>query len=184
MKLKHFFGIAAIVISMQSVYAQKPSLDGDETERVVRGATPALVGSWVLSVETTATPAFHAMQTFHAVGTMNESTDLLPNLGEGPGHGAWQKDGDSYSATFELFIFNPDRSPAGIIRVRETLTLVDENNLTGFTVADLILPDGTLIENIDNGPVTGTRVRVRPIRPEEQAFPVNARYARRHATTH
>lgn len=183
MKLKHFFGIAVITLGftlVQPLYA----VDGGDRRDIARADT-SLVGAWILDVQSTATPPFHAMQTFHAVGTMNESTDLLPNLGEGPGHGAWQRDGDSYTATFELFIFNPDRTPAGIIRVRETLTLVDENNLTGFTVADLILPDGTLIENIDNGPVTGTRVRVRPIRPEEKnAFPVNARYARRHATTH
>ena len=185
MKLKHFFGIAAILMSIQTVYAQRPVLDGGDIERVIRTASPGLVGSWVFEVETTATPAFRALQTFHAIGTMSETSDLLPNLGEGPGHGAWQKDSDKYNVTFELFIFEPDHTPAGRIRVRETLELVDENHLTGFSVADLILPDGTLIENIDNGPMTGTRVRVIPVRPEEQsAFPVNAGFARRHATTH
>jgi len=185
MKLKHFLGIAAILISIQPVYAQKPSLDGSDAERVIRAASPALVGSWVFTVETTATPAFHALQTFHAIGTMSETSDLLANLGEGPGHGAWQKDGDKYHVTFELFIFEPDHAPAGRIRVRETLELAGDNELTGYAVADLILPDGTVIENIDNGPMTGTRVRVAPVRPEEQnAYPANARYARRHATTH
>jgi len=188
MKLKHFFGMAVILISMQPLYAQTQLADVGDVERAIRASAPSLVGSWVLDVGATATPAFRALQTFHAIGTVNETSDLLAGLGEGPGHGAWQKDGDSYNVTFELFIFEPDHTPAGRIRVRESLRLVDENHLTGYAVADLILPDGTLIENIDNGPMTGTRVRVIPVRPEEQnAFPVNARYARRatrHATTH
>lgn len=191
MKFRKFFGITVITLGfalIQPVYAQTGAADVSseyrDVERVVRVSAPALVGSWVLDIQTSATPAFHALQTFHAFGTVSETSDLLANLGEGPGHGAWQKDGDTYHVTFELFIFEPDHTPAGRIRVRETLRLVDENNLTGFTVADLILPDGTLIENIDNGPTTGTRVRVIPVRPEEQsAFPVNARFAR-HATAH
>lgn len=189
MKFRKLFGIAAISLSfalIQPLYAQTGFVDsggGSDGERTIPAAAAGgspLVGSWVLDVQNVATPPFHAMQTFHAGGSMNESTDLLANLGEGPGHGAWRREGDAYTATFELFIFNPDRSPAGIIRVRETLKLTDDNNLTGFAVADIILPDGTLIEDIDHGTVTGRRVRVAPVRDEEQrGFPANAGYSRR-----
>ncbi len=76
--------------------------------------------------------------------------------------------------TFELFIFEPDGAPAGRIRVRETITLTGDGTFTGFSVADLILPDGTLIEKIDGAPITGTRIDVRAVRAEEIGSPVNA----------
>ena len=185
MKLRTFFGIAAITISfvmVQPLYAQTeaPVGKGPEAERAAPAAGGGvLIGAWVIDVQNVLTPPFQAMQTFHIGGSMNESTDLLAGLGEGPGHGGWRKDGDAFTATFELFIFNPDRTPAGIIRVRETLKLTDENSLTGFAVADIILPDGTLIEDIDHGTLTGRRVRVAAVRPEEQnGFPANAGFAR------
>ena len=188
MKLRKFFGIAAITISfvmVQPLYAQTetPVGKGSDAERAASavGGGVALIGAWVIDVQNVATPPFQAMQTFHIGGSMNESTDLLANLGEGPGHGGWRKDGaDTYTATFELFIFNPDHTPAGIIRVRETLKLTGENSLTGFAVADIILPDGTLIEDIDHGTLTGRRVRVAAVRPEElNGYPANAGFARR-----
>ena len=129
--------------------------------------TGRINGSWVVDVTLVASPRFSALQTFDFGGTFAETSDLLAQGGEGPGHGAWQKFDDMYVATFELFIFEPDGTPAGRIRVRENVNLVDENHFTGFSVADLILPDGTVIENIDNGPLSGTRVGVRPVRPEE-----------------
>ena len=188
MKLRKFFSIAAITIGLvmaQPLYAQTetPVGKGTDVERALAGGGGALIGAWVIDVQNVATPPFVAMQTFHTGGSMNESTDLLANLGEGPGHGSWRKDGNTFTATFELFIFNPDHSPAGIIRVRETLKLTDENSLTGFAVADIILPDGTLIEDIDHGTLTGRRVRLAPVRAEEQqGFPLNARFARTRGT--
>jgi hypothetical protein len=111
---------------------------------------------------------------------VSETSDLLSQGGEGPGQGAWQRTDDGFAATFELFIFNPDGSKAGRIRVRESIQLTDEDHFTGFSVADIILPDGEVIENIDNGPITGTRVSVREVTPADHILPnVSAMRGRR-----
>ena len=179
MKLKMIaLGILSLTL-LVPVYAQPSSADVRDAREVTRPGPSTLVGSWLLDVKLVVSPPFQAMQTFHALGTMNETSDLLANLGEGPGHGVWDRQGDEYNATFELFIFNPDHTPAGRIRVRETLKLTGQDTLEGYSVADLILPDGTVIENIDSGPMTGVRVRVEPVRPEERNGPANAAYARR-----
>jgi hypothetical protein len=98
--------------------------------------------------------------------------------GEGPGHGAWERTDTGYAVTFELFIFEPSGAPAGRIRVRETITLTSDDTFTGQSIADLILPDGTLIEHIDGAPITGTRISVRAIRAEEIGTAPNAVGAR------
>lgn len=179
MKLKT---IALCILSLTllvPVYGQPSPTDVADPREAARPGVPGLVGSWVLDVKLAVSPPFQALQTFHAFGSMSETSDLLANLGEGPGHGAWYRNGDEYSVTFELFIFNPDRTPAGRIRVRETLKITGKDTLEGFSVADLILPDGTVIENIDSGPMTGARVRVEGVRPEERNGPANAAFARR-----
>ena len=179
MKLKT---IALCILSLTllvPVYAQPAPTDAGDAREVARPGSPGLVGSWVLDVKLAVSPPFQALQTFHAFGSMNETSDLLANLGEGPGHGVWYRTGNEYIATFELFIFNPDHTPAGRIRVRETLKITGQDTLEGFSVADLILPDGTVIENIDSGPMTGARVRVEGVRPEERNGPANAAFARR-----
>lgn len=154
----------------QSLYAGDRGPDvGEPREQIAQ--RNSLLGSWVVHVQSTGSPEFNALQTFQLGGTVNETSDLLSQGGEGPGQGAWQRTDDGYAATFELFIFNPDGSKAGRIRVRETITLTDENHFTGFSVADIILPDGEVIENIDNGPITGTRVSVREVTPADYVQP-------------
>lgn len=151
------------------LYGQTSEADENPNQgdlRLERVSGSPLIGSWVIDVQSEVAP-FNAFHTFHAGGTMSETTNLLATLSEGPAHGAWQKDGDGYATTFELFIFEADHTPAGRIRVRETITLIDNDHLTGIAVADLLLPDGTIIENIDNGPMTGTRVPLEAVRPEE-----------------
>lgn len=183
MRFSKWSWIALVVLVLvQPVYAQTSETDlGGERDldRIMRAASAPLVGTWVLDVRNALSPPFQALQTFHAVGTMTETSDLLAAGNEGPGHGAWEREGDTYHVTFELFIFNPDTTPAGIIRVRETMKLSDLNTMSGFAVADIILPDGTLIENIDGGPFTAQRVQVKPVRPEELSFPKNAAIARK-----
>ncbi|HEV7238377.1 MAG TPA: hypothetical protein VGQ36_03985 [Thermoanaerobaculia bacterium] len=162
-----FKKVFAFILTIGAALLQAPALFAGDTIETQALVAPRLTGSWLFEVKTTASPAFRALQTFHSNGTVSESTDLIAQLGEGPGHGVWERDGDSYTATFELFIFEPDHTPAGMIRVRETMTLLSNRVLEGFAVADLILPDGTVIENIDNGPLTGRRIDVMKVKAEE-----------------
>ena len=162
--------LASLFLFTQPTYAQGADPDPSEV-RDALVQTSRLIGAWHIDVASAATPPFIALQTFHLGGTMSETSDLLAQGGEGPGHGSWERTEDGYAVTFELFIFNPDHSPAGRIRVRESITMIDANRFKGFSVADLILPDGTLIENIDNGPIDGTRVSVVKVRPTDLAPP-------------
>jgi|GEM_PF-3156047 len=166
------------------LYGQTSEADESPNQgdlRLERVSGSPLIGSWVIDVQSEVAP-FNAFHTFHAGGTMSETTNLLATLSEGPAHGAWQKDGDAYATTFELFIFEADHTPAGRIRVRETITLIDNDHLTGIAVADLLLPDGTIIENIDTAPITGTRIGILPVKAEEKLARPSASsgtYARR-----
>lgn len=123
----------------------------------------ALVGTWVINVPASPGGAeFNALQTFHADGTMTETSDLLAKLGEGPAHGAWTGKKRDYQITFELFVFDPDRNPAGRVRVRATVRLTDEDNFTADSAVDFIEPNGNVIPDIGSGPFTGTRLKVMP----------------------
>lgn len=85
-------------------------------------------------------------------------SDLLPNLSESPAYGVWDLEGYRYLLTFELFVFDEAKKPAGIIRVRCSLDIVN-NELLGDAVVDFIAPDGTEILAIDRSPFTGRRIR-------------------------
>jgi len=178
MRFQRTLGILAVTFLMTlSVYAQTSDPDAGNGQRPEAAAASRLIGSWVVDVGNPASPAFHAFHTFHIGGTMSETTDLLAQGGEGPGQGAWVRTGDNtFASTFELFIFNPDTSTAGRIRVRETITLVDENHFTGIAVADLLLPDGEIVENIDTSPINGVRVSIVQVKPEEAIVAPTGRY--------
>lgn len=123
----------------------------------------ALVGTWVINVPASPGGAeFNALQTFHAEGTMTETSDLLAKLGEGPAHGAWTGKKRDYQITFELFVFDPDGNSAGRVRVRATIRLTDEDNFTADSSVDFIEPNGNVIPDIGSGPFTGTRLKVMP----------------------
>jgi hypothetical protein len=178
MRFERALGILAITILMaHSVYAQATPADAGDPQSQAIGQAGRLIGSWVVNVQSV-TP-FTAFHTFHIGGTMSETTDLLALGGEGPGHGAWERTADGkFASTFELFIFNPDGSPAGRIRVRETITMTDESHFNGIAIADLLLPDGAIIEDIDTSPIVGTRVSILKVRPEELTSGSSSQFSR------
>jgi hypothetical protein len=68
--------------------------------------------------------------------------------------------------TFELFVFDgsPDHKPVGIVRVRNAISLSEDNDsFTARYAVDFIAPDGQLESNIDTGKYTATRVKVLPL---------------------
>lgn len=122
-----------------------------------------LTGSWVMNIPATpGAAAFNALQTYSDDGTMTETSDLLAQLSEGPAHGVFSGKKSDYLVTFQLFIFDENRQPAGRIRVRCAIHLNDDDHLTAQAAVDLILPDGTEINDIDSTPFTGTRIKVLP----------------------
>jgi hypothetical protein len=155
MKTRSALLLAALLLA-PTVLAAQPS------------AAPAratnLVGTWVLDVSFDPEldlPPFRAIQTFHAGGTMTETSDLLATLAEGPGAGAWRGEAADYEATFQLFIFDENRAPAGIIEVRERLHLETGRRLSGR--AEAFLHAGGEVIPLGGGPIVGQRVRVMPL---------------------
>ena len=124
----------------------------------------ALVGTWRVNIPSSASglPPFKALHTFNADGTFVETSDLLVTLTEGPAHGVWDYDGFRHHLTFELFVFGEDRKPAGMVRVRATLTLIGQNEFTAEYLVDFIDPDGNLALGIDSGGFSGKRLQVIP----------------------
>jgi hypothetical protein len=139
-------------------------LDILETQKEAR--RKALVGAWEINVTESAMhfPPFSALHAFHQGGTFTEVSNLLPGLNETPAKGIWDVEGDRYLLTFELFVFDEQKQPAGIVRVRVSLKLVNANELQGDTVVDFIAPDGTVELAIDKGPFTGKRIKVMDIK--------------------
>jgi hypothetical protein len=126
-----------------------------------------LVGTWRVHIPQSAggLPPFNAYQTFHGDGTITEVSDLLTTQTESPAHGVWTGKRSDYQFTFELFVFDPEtKQPAGRVRVRGTIRLAqDGESFTADSVVDFITPDDSVVEAVDSGPFTGSRVEVVPV---------------------
>ncbi len=137
--------------------------EANEATAKVKGLT----GTWRVAIPTSAggLPPFNAYQTFSSDGTFTEVSDLLTTQTESPAHGVWSGKKNSYQLTFELFVFDPGtKAPAGRVRVRCAITLSpDGETFAADSVVDFITPDGEIIEGVDSGPFSGTRVKVVPI---------------------
>lgn len=126
-----------------------------------------LVGTWncTIPVSDGGSPAFEALHTFDSDGTFVETSSLLGMGGEGPAHGAWERNVGSYLLTFELFVFDPESGESvGRVRVRNLIRVAGNRlNFTADSVVDFIEPDGNVIEGIDSGTYTAQKLQVRGI---------------------
>lgn len=132
----------------------QPSIAGD------------LTGTWYCEVGESpgGAPPFQAYQTFGSDGTFVETSSLLGAGGEGPAHGAWERSIRGFLLTFELFVFDPATGESvGRVRVRNYIRLTGADTFTSSNVVDFIEPDGNVIEGIDSGIYTATRVRARAL---------------------
>lgn len=137
-----------------------------EPAAVPRGHTAReLVGSWRVTVSSPDFPSFQALQSYHEDHTYTDTTDLLATLTEGPGLGAWRGRGPTYFVTFQLFAWELDGTPAGVIQVRNAVTIDRPNHMTGVSAVDFIAPDGTLIPDIGTATFEGTRIRAVKLDP-------------------
>jgi hypothetical protein len=145
--------VALIAAIASSAYTAKADDDGRRK----------IVGTWICDVPNGQPVPFMALQTFHEDGTFTETSSLLGRGEEGPAHGVWNRDGNLYRLTFQLFIFDPSTGEnVGMIRVRVSLRLesADQLNATS-SFAELIAPDGSVIElGGEANPYTCTRVKV------------------------
>lgn len=123
-----------------------------------------LVGTWLCDVP--GEPSFRSLQTFHADGTLTETSSLLAQGQEGPAHGVWSRDAGKYQITFQLFTFDPDTGEStGMFRVRASLKVDSPDQLTAINgVLEFIDLDGNITEVV-NGPdfYTCSRLKVVPV---------------------
>ena len=84
----------------------------DAIEAAKEARRKALVGAWRIHVPQSAggLPPFNALHVFHTGGTFTEVSDLLPGLAETPAKGVWELEGDHYLLTFELFVFDGEKT--------------------------------------------------------------------------
>jgi hypothetical protein len=151
-------------IGIQGHDAIRDSIQTDSVEPAAVDARRRLVGTWVITVpDAPDSPGFSALQTFNEDGTMTETSSLLGQLPEGPAHGVWDGKKSDYAVTFELFAFDPSGVSVGRIRVRASIHLINDDNLTADTAVDFIDPDGTITPNIGSGPFTGKRIQLVPV---------------------
>ncbi len=165
-------GAGTSPVSKRYFYAGQPTEQASDFEAETRdGSVSAkakgLTGTWRVAIPTSdgGLPPFNAYQTFSDDGTFTEVSDLLTTQTESPAHGVWSGKKSDYQLTFELFVFDPEtKLPAGRVRVRNNITLsADGDSFTSDSVVDFITPDGMVIEGVDSGPFSGTRVKVVPI---------------------
>jgi hypothetical protein len=123
----------------------------------------SLVGTWLFDVPETegGTPAFQSLLTFHKGGTLTEVSAELGLGFQGPAQGVWQKRGNQYVATFQTWVFNGDTGVVeGRVQIRARFHKTSRDSFEGWTVIDFIELDGTVIPDIDRGPVSATRERL------------------------
>ena len=128
-----------------------------------RGTGNEIVGTWLVDVAETdgGVAGFQSLMTFHEGGTLTEVSNELGLGLQGPGHGGWTRRGQDYTATFQLWIFNPDTGVTeGRIQVRAAIRIDKNNLMTGDSEIDFIDPGGTVIPDIDSGPFEATLVKV------------------------
>jgi hypothetical protein len=151
-------------LEIQRKGATRNSMETDSVEPRAVDPKRKLVGTWVITVpDAPDSPGFSALQTFNDDGTMTETSSLLGQLPEGPAHGVWDGKKSDYAVTFELFAFDPSGVSVGRIRVRASIHLVNDDNLTADTAVDFIDPDGSITLNIGSGPFTGKRIQLVPV---------------------
>jgi hypothetical protein len=129
--------------------------------RAALAAAPPIVGVWHVTVESADFPPFQALQAYHRDGTYTDTTDILGTLSEGPGLGVWRRMGSEYVVTFELFAFEEDGSPAGTVRVHNTVRNVGRSSFEGTGTVDFVTPDGMLLEGVGSATFTGERLKVK-----------------------
>jgi hypothetical protein len=111
-------------------------------------AAPAanLEGTWVVTVNLISPPPFLppqfiATETYSRGGGMVTSNNML----QGPGQGAWEKDGDRYAVSILFFTHDPSGAPNGSIKVTHAINATDPDGYTGTGTARIYDPNGNLV---------------------------------------
>lgn len=148
-------GGSALAVGLLAMLAPLlvPSLAAanDDEKRFNRHAR--LIGTWNVQVTardcqtTAALRTFPSMLTYHAGGTMLESTAGIPPTAKTPGHGVWSHIRDNtYHIKFKSLRFDASGNFAGTIVISQIVNLTNHGNEGESTgTVELYAPSGNLI---------------------------------------
>ncbi len=94
---------------------------------------------------------------FFADGNYMESINIGASTAS---HGVWMGAGNTYLYSFHVFSFDEEGEYAGRRIVRVKIQMDGPDHYTGSGAADIITPDGEVIENAFSVTTEGTRMEV------------------------
>ena len=120
-------------------------------------AGPNIVGTWKLAIapSETSPEGLEVLQTFFADGNYLETINIDAST---TAHGVWIGSGNTYLYTFHVFTFDEKGAFAGRRIIRGTLRMDGPDHFTGQAKADIITPDGEVIEDAFSVVTEATRM--------------------------
>lgn len=136
---------------MLAMVASSHAVADDGAKRHDRHAW--LVGTWDVQVTTrdcltsTVLRTFPSILTYHADGTLIESTAGIPQAAKTPGHGVWSHIRDNaYLIRFKSLRFDPSGNFAGTTVISQIVRVTSHGSTGESTgTVELYAPNGTLV---------------------------------------
>ena len=121
--------------------------------------TATIIGTWQMTIAPSATSpeGLEVLMTFFADGNYLETINIGAST---TAHGVWMESDNSYCYTFQVFTFDEQGKYAGRRIIRGEISLDGPDHLTGMGSADIITPDGKVIENAFSAPIEANRMKV------------------------
>ena len=123
----------------------------------------SIVGSWEATIDFFGTP-FRALYSFQRGGTLTESDNpgFDPNFGDNalsPGLGSWKKTSlRSFAAKYRKLAYDVDGQLQEVYTSRMVIRLEKDGSLSGTLSIVVALPDGTVVNELPNLPITAIRI--------------------------
>lgn len=121
-------------------------------------ATPSLVGTWKMTIPTTANgpELTEALQTFFADGNFIETNN--DSRAGSLAHGVWIGTGTIYLNTFQVFTFDAQGKYSGKRTIHSSIKMDGDDHYTAKFVTDSIDLAGKVTKNVFAGSLEATRM--------------------------
>jgi hypothetical protein len=123
-----------IVFGATQIFVSGQEKESDLLESPFGNSARSFEGVWQTTVTQRncqtgeAIRSFRGLTTYHAGGTVSETSAALSPALRGPGHGVWEKErGPTYSSSFIFQRFNPDGTLAGTQKITSAIVLNSRN---------------------------------------------------------
>ncbi|HRJ40383.1 MAG: hypothetical protein KJZ86_01190 [Caldilineaceae bacterium] len=119
----------------------------------------SIVGTWKMSIapSESSPEGLEVLQTFFADGNYLETINISALSSS---HGVWMGSGNTYLYTFRVFSYDEAGKYSGTRVIRGKVQMDGPDRFTGAGAADIITPDGQVIQNAFSAPIEATRLQV------------------------